>query len=557
MAISKSELEFNKNEDHNKKHVYILKKRLEEVFKGGGEKSAAKQKAKGKMLARERIDYLRDDHSAWIEIGALAGDGMYEEYGGCPSAGVVAGIGYVSGRQCIIVANDATVKAGAWFPITGKKNLRVQEIAMENHLPIIYLVDSAGVFLPLQDEIFPDKEHFGRIFRNNAVMSSMGIVQIAAVMGSCVAGGAYLPIMSDESLIVDKTGSIFLAGSYLVKAAIGEDIPNEDLGGSVSQTDISGVIDDRFPDDPSCLNRIKHIMDKVGKTADAGFSRVEAKEPTRNLADVYGILPAQRSKPYKSLDLISCLVDENSFESYKNNYGQTITCGYARIDGWAVGIVANNRELVQKSVAGKANGEHKVKKEMQFGGVIYSDSADKAARFIMNCNQKNIPLVFLQDVTGFMVGSKSEHAGIIKDGAKMVNAMSNSTVPKFTIVVGNSYGAGNYAMCGKAYDPRLIYAWPSARIAVMGGEQAAKVLLQIEKASAKKRGEEVDEKTEKELLKRITERYDNQTSPYYAASRLWVDGVIDPIDTRKIISEGITMASHKPTERFNVGAIQT
>lgn len=557
MAISKAELAFNKNEDFNKKQVFLLKKKLEQVYSGGGEKAAAKQKAKGKMLARERINYLRDAGTEWIEVGALAGDGMYEEYGGCPSAGVVAGIGYVSGRQCMIVANDATVKAGAWFPITGKKNLRAQEIAMENHLPIIYLVDSAGVFLPMQDEIFPDKEHFGRIFRNNAVMSSMGIIQIAAVMGSCVAGGAYLPIMSDEALIVDKTGSIFLAGSYLVKAAIGEDIANEDLGGSVSQTDISGVIDDRFPDDASCLDRIKHIMDKVGKPQDAGFNRKESKAPARAITDVYGILPSDRAKPYKSIDLIECLVDEGSFEAYKSNYGQTITCGYARIEGWAVGIVANNRELVQKSVAAKSEGKHKVGKEMQFGGVIYSDSADKAARFIMNCNQKNIPMVFLQDVTGFMVGSKSEHGGIIKDGAKMVNAMSNSTVPKFTIVVGNSYGAGNYAMCGKAYDPRLIYAWPSARIAVMGGEQAAKVLLQIEKASALKRGEEVDEKTEKALLQRITERYDNQTSPYYAASRLWVDGVIDPIETRTVIAEGIQMASHKPKERFNVGAIQT
>ncbi|MDB4347832.1 acyl-CoA carboxylase subunit beta, partial [Bacteroidia bacterium] len=537
---------FNKNEDHNKKLVYDLKTKFKKVAKGGGDKSAAKQKAKGKMLARERVEYLRDKGTPWVEVGAFVGDGMYEEYGGCPSGGVIAGIGYICGRQCVIVANDATVKAGAWFPITGKKNLRAQEIAMDNEIPIIYLVDSAGVFLPLQDEIFPDKEHFGRIFRNNAVMSSKGIIQVAAVMGSCVAGGAYLPIMSDEALIVDKTGSIFLAGSYLVRAAIGEDIDNETLGGSIAQTDISGVIDDRFPDDASCLDRIRHIMDKVGAPKNAGFSRVEAKEPARPMTDAFGILPRDRAKTYDTNELIDCLVDADSFEPFKSTYGKTIICGYARIDGWAVGIVANYRELTKNN-----------KGEMQFGGVIYSDSADKSARFIMNCNQKNIPLVFLQDVTGFMVGSRSEQGGIIKDGAKMVNAMSNSTVPKFTIITGNSYGAGNYAMCGKAYDPRLIYAWPSARIAVMGGAQAAKVLLQIEKASLAKKGEVIDEKVEKELLDRITERYDRQTSPYYAAARLWVDGVINPIETRKVISEGIHMANHKPTERFNVGVLQT
>ncbi len=546
MAISKAELEFNKNEDHNKKLVSDLKTKFKKVAKGGGDKSAAKQKAKGKMLARERVEYLRDKGTPWVEVGAFVGDGMYEEYGGCPSGGVIAGIGYICGRQCVIVANDATVKAGAWFPITGKKNLRAQEIAMDNEIPIIYLVDSAGVFLPLQDEIFPDKEHFGRIFRNNAVMSSKGIIQVAAVMGSCVAGGAYLPIMSDEALIVDKTGSIFLAGSYLVRAAIGEDIDNETLGGSIAQTDISGVIDDRFPDDASCLDRIRHIMDKVGAPKNAGFSRVEAKEPARPMTDAFGILPRDRAKTYDTNELIDCLVDEDSFEPFKSTYGKTIICGYARIDGWAVGIVANYRELTKNN-----------KGEMQFGGVIYSDSADKSARFIMNCNQKNIPLVFLQDVTGFMVGSRSEQGGIIKDGAKMVNAMSNSTVPKFTIITGNSYGAGNYAMCGKAYDPRLIYAWPSARIAVMGGAQAAKVLLQIEKASLAKKGEVIDEKVEKELLDRITERYDRQTSPYYAAARLWVDGVINPIETRKVISEGIHMANHKPTEQFNVGVLQT
>ncbi len=546
MSISKAELEFNKNEDHNKQLVYELKSLFKTVVKGGGEKAAEKQKANGKMLARERVSYLCDKDSPWLEIGALAAHEMYEEHGGCPSGGVIVGIGYVCKRQCIIVANDATVKAGAWFPITGKKNLRAQEISMENNLPIIYLVDSAGVYLPMQDEIFADKEHFGRIFRNNAIMSSKGITQIAAVMGSCVAGGAYLPIMSDEALIVDKTGSIFLAGSYLVKAAIGETVENELLGGSVTQTDISGVIDDRFPDDASCLNHIRHIMDKLGKPLDAGFSRTESIPPLRNITDIYGVLPANRAQPYHSEELLNCLVDKGSFAHYKQTFGQTITCGYARIDGWAVGILANNRALVKSA-----------KGEMQFGGVIYSDSADKAARFIMNCNQKNIPLVFLQDVTGFMVGSRSEQGGIIKDGAKMVNAMSNSTVPKFTIIVGNSYGAGNYAMCGKAYDPRLIFAWPSARIAVMGGEQAAKVLLQIEKASLAKKGEVIDEQIERDLLKKITERYDKQTSPYYAAARLWVDGVIDPIETRKVISEGIKMANHQPTPKFSTGVLQT
>lgn len=544
--MSKQNLDFNINEDFNKQLVFDLKTKFQKVAKGGGDKAAAKQKEKGKLLARERIDYLRDKDTPFVEVGAFAGEDMYPEYGGCPSGGVVCGIAYVSSRQCMIVANDATVKAGAWFPITGKKNLRAQEIAMENRLPIIYLVDSAGVFLPMQDEIFPDKEHFGRIFRNNAIMSSMGITQIAAVMGSCVAGGAYLPIMSDEALIVDKTGSIFLAGSYLVKAAIGEDIDNETLGGSISQSEISGVIDDRFPDDQSCLDRIKYIMDKIGHFDTAGFDRVEPKMPEGDMKNLYGILPKDRAKPYDTMALIKQLVDESAFEQYKEGYGKTIICGYARIDGWAVGIVANNRTL-SKSKKG----------EMQFGGVIYNDSADKAARFIMNCNQKKIPLVFLQDVTGFMVGSRSEHAGIIKDGAKMVNAMSNSTVPKFTIIVGNSYGAGNYAMCGKAYDPRLIYAWPSARIAVMGGEQAAKVLLQIEKASLEAKGQTITPEAEKALLDAIIARYEKQLSPYYAASRLWVDGVIDPIETRKVISEGIAMANHAPVKPYNVGVLQT
>jgi len=546
MGITAKELEFNKNEDAMRKLIDQMENRFKKVMLGGGEKSAAKQKAKGKLLARERIDYLRDKDSSFVELGNFVGDEMYEEHGGCPCGGVVAGIGYVSGRQCMIVANDATVKAGAWFPITGKKNLRAQEIAMDNHLPIIYLVDSAGVYLPMQDEIFPDKEHFGRIFRNNAVMSSKGIIQIAAVMGSCVAGGAYLPIMSDEALIVDKTGSIFLAGSYLVKAAIGEEIDNETLGGSISQTDLSGVIDDRFPSDQACLDRIKYLMDKVGHFEKAGFDRAEPKEPKLNPKEIFGIMPRDRAKPYESIEIIKRLVDDSEFEQYKENFGKTIICGYGRIDGWAVGIVANNRMLVKSK-----------KGEMQFGGVIYSDSADKAARFIMNCNQKKIPLVFLQDVTGFMVGSRSEHGGIIKDGAKMVSAMANSTVPKFTIVMGNSYGAGNYAMCGKAYDPRLIYAWPTAKMAVMGGEQAAKVLLQIEKASLKKKGEVITPEAEKEILDRIINRYNTQTTPYYAAARLWVDGIINPLDTRNVISEGITAASNVEVEKYNVGVLQT
>lgn len=548
--MSKVNLEFNKNEDLNGQTWDLVKARLAKIYEGGGPKAAAKQKEKGKMLCRERVDYLRDKDSPWIEIGAFAGYEMYPEHGGCPAGGVVAGIGYVAGRQCVIVANDATVKAGAWFPITGKKNLRAQEIAMENRLPIIYLVDSAGVYLPMQDEIFPDKEHFGRIFRNNAIMSSMGITQIAAVMGSCVAGGAYLPIMSDEALIVDKTGSIFLAGSYLVKAAIGEDVDNETLGGGTTQSEISGVIDDKFPDDKSCLDRIRFIMDKLGKYEEAGFDRVKPTPPREDPKEIMGILPADRAKPYKTIDIIKRLVDNSDFEQYKEKYGQTIICGWGRIDGWAVGIVANNREIAKAKKPGGGT-------EMQFGGVIYSDSADKAARFIMNCNQKKIPLVFLQDVTGFMVGSRSEQGGIIKDGAKMVNAMSNSTVPKFTIVMGNSYGAGNYAMCGKAYDPRLIVAWPTAKIAVMGGEQAAKVLLQIEEMSLKAKGETITPEAEKALLDKITQRYENQTTPYYAASRLWVDAIIHPLDTRQWISMGIEAANHAPVKPYNVGVLQT
>ncbi|MCB9251325.1 MAG: acyl-CoA carboxylase subunit beta [Flavobacteriales bacterium] len=535
-------LEFNKNEDHLKLLLAKFKKTGEKVKLGGGEKSIAKHKQKGKLTARERIDHLRDPDADFFELGLFAGQDKYEEYGGCPAGGVVGGITRVSGKLCLVVANDATVKAGAWFPITGKKNLRFQEIAMENRLPIIYLVDSAGIFLPMQDEIFADKENFGRIFRNNAVMSSMGITQIAAVMGSCVAGGAYLPIMSDEALIVDKTGSIFLAGSYLVKAAIGESVDNETLGGSITQAEISGVIDDRFPDDKSCLDHIRYIVDKIGSYEKAGFSRIQSAKPSKNEKEIYGILPENKAKPYKTIDLIERLVDRSEFEQYKKGYGKTILCGYARIDGWAVGIVANNREVVKTA-----------KGEMQFGGAIYTDSADKAARFIMNCNQKKIPLVFLQDVTGFMVGSRSEQAGIIKDGAKMVNAVSNSTVPKFTIVVGNSYGAGNYAMCGKAYDPRLILAWPTAKIAVMGGEQAANTLLQLEKS----RLGIVSPEDEKALLEKITRKYNDQTSVMHAASNLWVDEIIDPLETRKWISVGIEMAEHCPVKPFNVGVIQT
>ncbi|SFR45745.1 Acetyl-CoA carboxylase, carboxyltransferase component [Robiginitalea myxolifaciens] len=539
-------LKFNKNEDQNKLLLSDLKKRLAQVRKGGGAKRLEKLHNEGKMSARERVDYLLDSPGDAIEIGAFAGYEMYEEHGGCPSGGVVTVIGKVSGRLCMVVANDATVKAGAWFPITGKKNLRAQEIAMENRLPIIYLVDSAGVYLPMQDEIFPDKEHFGRIFRNNARMSSMGIPQIAAVMGSCVAGGAYLPIMSDEALIVDKTGSIFLAGSYLVKAAIGEDIDNETLGGATTHCEISGVTDYKAADDKDALNRIKSLIDKLGEPDSAGFNRKKSQQPVKDVNEIYGLLPGSRSEPYDMVALIERLVDGGEFEQYKEGFGKTILCGYARIDGWAVGIVANQRQVVKTK-----------KGEMRFGGVIYSDSADKATRFIANCNQKKIPLVFLQDVTGFMVGSKSEHGGIIKDGAKMVNAVANSVVPKFTIVIGNSYGAGNYAMCGKAYDPRLIAAWPSAELAVMSGNSAAKVLLQIEKARLKKQGETIDAEKEKELFETIKSRYDQQVSPYYAAARLWTDAIIDPLDTRKWISTGIEAANHAPIDRdFNMGVLQ-
>ena len=539
-------IEFNKNEDAMKLAWGRVKRELEVIYLGGGKKANDKQKEKNKLTARQRIKYLCDADKPFIEIGTFAGFEMYEEYGGCPAGGTVSGMGYVSGRQCIILANDQTVKAGAWFPITGKKNLRMQEIAMENKLPVIYIVDSAGVFLPMQDQIFPDKEHFGRIFRNNAKMSAMGITQIAAVTGACVAGGAYLPIMSDETLMVEGQGSIYLAGPYLVKAAIGEDIDNETLGGAATHTEISGIADYKFKTEEECLDQVKKIMSKLGPSVKAGFNRIEATLPSKNKGEIYGIMSEGNTKPYDMESLIECIVDAESFDEFKKDYGRTIICGYARVDGWAVGIVANQRLLVKSK-----------KGEMQLGGVIYNDSADKAARFIMNCNQKKIPLVFLQDVTGFMVGSRSEHSGIIKDGAKLVNAVANSVVPKITIIVGNSYGAGNYAMCGKAYDPRFIYAWPTAKIAVMGGDQAAKTMLQIQVASLKAKGEVVTEEAEKKILDKITQDYTRQTIPYYAAARLWIDEIIDPGETRKVISEGIAAANNNADiAEFKTGVFQ-
>lgn len=539
-------LEFNKNDDAMRLALSQLRQRFAKIEEGGGKKAMEKARAKNKMAPRERIQYLIDKDSTFIEIGAFAGYDMYKEEGGCPAGGTVGGLGYIQGRQCVIVANDNTVKAGAWFPITGKKNLRLQEIAMENRLPVVYIVDSAGVYLPMQDEIFPDKEHFGRIFRNNAQMSAMGITQIAAVMGSCVAGGAYLPIMSDETLMVEGNGSIFLAGPYLVKAAIGEDADAEALGGAKMHTEISGIADYKFETEQECLDQVRRIIDKLGDHPRAGFDRVQPAPPKKDTREIYGIVSQDNTKPYDVLEVIERLVDNSEFDQFKEDYGKTIVCGYGRVDGWAVGIVANQRTIVKSG-----------KKEMQLGGVIYNDSADKAARFIQNCNQKKIPLVFLQDVTGFMVGTRSEQSGIIKDGAKLVNAVANSVVPKITIVTGNSYGAGNYAMCGKAYDPRFIYAWPNAKIAVMGGEQAAKTLLQIQVAALKAKGEEIDPEKEKELLKKITDRYNNQTSAYYAAARLWVDEIIDPADTRKVISEGIAAANHAPIEReWKAGVFQ-
>lgn len=540
------QLDMNRNEDAMRRSLSTLRQRLSVIEQGGGKKNLEKVRQKGKLTPRERIAYLLDKDTPFTEIGAFAAYDMYAEHGGCPAAGTVGGIGYISGRQCMIVANDMTVKAGAWFPMTGKKNLRLQEIAMENRLPVIYLVDSAGVYLPMQDEIFPDKEHFGRIFRNNARMSAMGITQIAAVMGSCVAGGAYLPIMSDEVLMVNGNGSIFLAGPYLVKAAIGETVDAETLGGAVTHTEISGIADYKFDSDEACLDHIKKIVSKIGDPANAGFNRIAPVDPQIDPATLYNVIPEDSTRPYDMHEIIHRLVDGSEFDEYKEDYGKTILCGYARIDGWAVGIVANQRKMVKSK-----------KGEMQMGGVVYNDSADKAARFIMNCNQKKIPLVFLQDVTGFMVGSRSEHAGIIKDGAKLVNAVANSVVPKFTVIVGNSYGAGNYAMCGKAYDPRFIFAWPNAKIAVMGGEQAAKTLLQIQMASLKAKGEEITPEEESRLLKEITDRYNSQTTPYYAASRLWVDEIIDPLETRKTLSECIAAANNAPVEDpFSLGVFQ-
>jgi 3-methylcrotonyl-CoA carboxylase beta subunit len=540
------DLEFNKNEDGMRLAVSQMKSRHAQISLGGGKKAMDKAKEKGKMSPRERIEYLTDKGSVFTEIGSFAGYDMYKEHGGCPAGGTVAGLGSVCGRQCVIVANDNTVKAGAWFPITGKKNLRLQEIAMENHLPVIYIVDSAGVYLPMQDEIFPDKEHFGRIFRNNAQMSAMGITQIAAVMGSCVAGGAYLPIMSDETLMVEGNGSIFLAGPYLVKAAIGEDADLQALGGAKMHTEVSGIADYKFDTEQECLDQVRRIMDKLGAQPLKGFDRVKPALPAKDVKEIYGLVSPMNNKNFDVVDVIKCIVDKSEFDQFKEDYGKTIVCGYARVDGWAVGIVANQRKIVKSG-----------KGEMQMGGVIYNDSADKAARFIMNCNQKKIPLIFLQDVTGFMVGSRSEQSGIIKDGAKLVNAVANSVVPKITIVIGNSYGAGNYAMCGKAYDPRFIYAWPNAKIAVMGGEAAAKTLMQIQVATLKAKGEVIDPEREKEILKEIVDKYDAQTSSYYAAARLWVDEIIDPADTRKVISEGINAANHaQDNKEFKMGVFQ-
>ena len=531
-------LEFNKNEDAMRLTISQMRQRHAQISLGGGKKAIEKAKEKGKLSPRERINYLIDADTEFQEIGAFTAYEMYQEHGGCPAGGTIGGLGFVSGKLCMIIANDNTVKAGAWFPLTGKKNLRLQEIAMENKLPVIYIVDSAGVYLPMQDEIFPDKEHFGRIFRNNAMMSAMGITQIAAVMGSCVAGGAYLPIMSDETLMVEGNGSIFLAGPYLVKAAIGEDVDIQTLGGATTHNEISGIADYKFENEQDCLDQVKRIISKIGKQEQAGFDQIAAVAPKRATQEVYGLVSAENNKNFDVVDVIETIVDADSFDQFKEDYGKTIVCGYARVAGWAVGIVANQRKIVKSG-----------KGEMQMGGVIYNDSADKAARFIQNCNQKKIPLVFLQDVTGFMVGSRSEHSGIIKDGAKLVNAVANSVVPKITIIIGNSYGAGNYAMCGKAYDPRFIYAWPNAKIAVMGGEQAAKTLLQIQVASLKAKGEVIDPEKEKELLQEIIEKYNKQTSVYYAAARLWVDEIIDPAETRNRIALAIQAANHAPIER--------
>ncbi len=538
---------FNKREDYYKELLRKLNAERDKIKLGGGQKAIEKHKSKGKLTARERINKLIDNQKEFFELNSFAAYDMYKEQGGAPSSGTIYGIGKINGRYHIIVANDATVKAGAWFPITAKKNLRAQEIAMENRLPIIYLVDSAGVFLPMQDEIFPDKEHFGRIFRNNAKMSSMGIPQIAAIMGPCVAGGAYLPIMSDEALIVEGEGSVFLAGAHLVKAAIGEVIDNESLGGAKVQSNISGVTDYIMKNDEECLAQIRSLTEKFGEQPKAGFNRTESKPPLFTPKEIYGLFPDDSAKPYDTYELIARIVDNSEIDEYKAGYGKTLVTAYARIDGWAVGIVANQRNIVKTETG-----------EMQVGGVIYSDSADKAARFIMNCNQKKIPLLFLQDVTGFMVGSRAEHGGIIKDGAKMVNAVANSVVPKITIIVGNSYGAGNYAMCGKAYDPRFIFAYPNAKISVMGSSQAASVLLAIKIKQAEKSGEHPKEKDKKKLLDEITKAYDEKNSPLYAAARLWVDEIIDPALTREYVSLAIEVSNNNPEmPRFNPGVIQT
>jgi 3-methylcrotonyl-CoA carboxylase beta subunit len=544
---------FARRDEHHRALLAAWREKVEAIHMGGGPRRREREHERGKLTARERIARLVEDGREFFEVGLFAGYGMYEEEGGCPAAGTVMGLGRVEGRLCVIVANDATVKAGAWFPITAKKNLRAQEIAMENRLPIIYLVDSAGVYLPMQDEIFPDKEHFGRIFRNNARMSSMGIPQIAAIMGSCVAGGAYLPIMSDEALIVDGTGSVFLAGPFLVKAAIGEQTDSETLGGAATHSEISGVTDYRMPDDETCLRTIRDLVSHIADRQRAGFNRAEPVPPDHDSEEIYGVFPESRQQPYDMSDVLARIVDGHSWTEYKSGYGQTLLCGYARVQGWSVGIVASQRHIVKARSGKKAHTD-----ELQAGGVIYSDSADKAARFILNCNQKKIPLVFIQDVTGFMVGTRAEHGGIIKDGAKLVNAVANSVVPKFTVIVGNSYGAGNYALCGKAYDPRLIVAWPTAQIAVMGGAQAAKTLLQIELGTRARKGEELSEQDQQALLKEIEARYERQTSPYYAAARLWVDEIIDPARTREWLAIGLEMADHNPDmEPFNPGVIQT
>jgi 3-methylcrotonyl-CoA carboxylase beta subunit len=542
----KRDLQFNTYEDNLKNLLRVLNVRSDTVKMGGGAAAIEKQHATGKMTARERITRLIDQDSYFLEVGLFTAWEMYEEHGGAPSSGTIFGIGKIHGRDVVIVANDATVKAGAWFPITAKKNLRAQEISMENRLPIVYLVDSAGVFLPMQAEIFPDKEHFGRIFRNNAVMSSMGIPQIAAIMGPCVAGGAYLPIMSDEALIVEGTGSLYLAGPYLVKAAIGEDAATEDLGGADMHCEISGVTDYKMANDEECLGTIRALVGKLGDGPKSPFDRIAPRDPLYPPEELYGLVPDDHSRPYDMYQVIARLVDAGEIDEYKAGFGKTIITAYARIDGWAVGIVANQRSVIKTK-----------KGEMQVGGVIYSESADKGARFVMNCNQKKVPLVFLQDVTGFMVGTRAEQGGIIKDGAKMVSAVANSVVPKFTFILGNSFGAGNYAMCGKAYDPRLIYAWPTANIAVMGGKQASETLLSIRLSQSNSRGKTVSPEEKQKLLREIADRYEHELDPYYAAARLWVDGIIDPADTRQIISRGIQMASNNPVMApFNPGVLQ-